>query len=258
MPEQKEDKGSPPPHIDTLFRSSFHSDFNLLASPLTKPSSLFSQLSFSSDSTLPMSPPAPSSPLVHDARSTAGTAAAGGVDDVIDADDTTGLGLLVADLSLANESVNGIDHASSYYGLAVPAITHRRSSTQRSYPLGSPGTNLPTDPTPTAAGMNGLQSHPNVQLQTLPCDLRGGEHPYGEHPSRTLFVRNIHSSVDDEELRILFSVTQILNRLFPLFVIAVAHSLLLLEPELWHRSKFADSEHVHTMQASRIRDDILL
>jgi len=30
------------------------------------------------------------------------------------------------------------------------------------------------------------------------------EHPYGEHPSRTLFVRNIHSSVDDDELSALF------------------------------------------------------
>ncbi|CAM8985847.1 unnamed protein product [Rhodiola kirilowii] len=31
-----------------------------------------------------------------------------------------------------------------------------------------------------------------------------GEHPYGEHPSRTLFVRNINSSVEDSELRVLF------------------------------------------------------
>ncbi|XP_026666298.1 protein MEI2-like 4 isoform X3 [Phoenix dactylifera] len=31
-----------------------------------------------------------------------------------------------------------------------------------------------------------------------------GEHPYGEHPSRTLFVRNINSNVDDAELRALF------------------------------------------------------
>ncbi|WOL09345.1 protein MEI2-like 2 isoform X2 [Canna indica] len=31
-----------------------------------------------------------------------------------------------------------------------------------------------------------------------------GEHPYGEHPSRTLFVRNINSSVEDSELRELF------------------------------------------------------
>jgi len=31
-----------------------------------------------------------------------------------------------------------------------------------------------------------------------------GEHPYGEHPSRTLFVRNINSNVEDSELRELF------------------------------------------------------
>eukprot|EP00010_Vexillifera_abyssalis_P008857 CAMPEP_0201550488 /NCGR_PEP_ID=MMETSP0173_2-20130828/6836_1 /ASSEMBLY_ACC=CAM_ASM_000268 /TAXON_ID=218659 /ORGANISM="Vexillifera sp., Strain DIVA3 564/2" /LENGTH=638 /DNA_ID=CAMNT_0047960469 /DNA_START=381 /DNA_END=2297 /DNA_ORIENTATION=+ len=31
-----------------------------------------------------------------------------------------------------------------------------------------------------------------------------GEHPFGEHPSRTLFVRNINSNVEDEELRTLF------------------------------------------------------
>eukprot|EP00262_Sarcandra_glabra_P005491 TRINITY_DN1713_c0_g1_i4.p1 TRINITY_DN1713_c0_g1~~TRINITY_DN1713_c0_g1_i4.p1 ORF type:complete len:994 (-),score=210.93 TRINITY_DN1713_c0_g1_i4:352-3333(-) len=31
-----------------------------------------------------------------------------------------------------------------------------------------------------------------------------GEHPYGEHPSRTLFVRNINSNVEDTELRVLF------------------------------------------------------
>ncbi|KAL6319171.1 hypothetical protein AAG906_013844 [Vitis piasezkii] len=30
------------------------------------------------------------------------------------------------------------------------------------------------------------------------------EHPYGEHPSRTLFVRNINSNVEDSELRDLF------------------------------------------------------
>ncbi|KAJ0988734.1 hypothetical protein J5N97_007090 [Dioscorea zingiberensis] len=31
-----------------------------------------------------------------------------------------------------------------------------------------------------------------------------GEHPYGEHPSRTLFVRNISSNVEDTELKDLF------------------------------------------------------
>lgn len=34
-----------------------------------------------------------------------------------------------------------------------------------------------------------------------------GEHPHGEHPSRTLFVRNINSSVEDSELRTLFEVS---------------------------------------------------
>ncbi|TXG49031.1 hypothetical protein EZV62_024906 [Acer yangbiense] len=31
-----------------------------------------------------------------------------------------------------------------------------------------------------------------------------GEHPHGEHPSRTLFVRNINSTVEDSELKALF------------------------------------------------------
>ncbi|XP_057950321.1 protein MEI2-like 5 [Malania oleifera] len=31
-----------------------------------------------------------------------------------------------------------------------------------------------------------------------------GEHPFGEHPSRTLFVRNINSNVEDSELRTIF------------------------------------------------------
>lgn len=34
-----------------------------------------------------------------------------------------------------------------------------------------------------------------------------GEHPYGEHPSRTLFVRNINSNVEDSELRAMFEVS---------------------------------------------------
>lgn len=35
----------------------------------------------------------------------------------------------------------------------------------------------------------------------------GGEHPFGEHPSRTLFMRNINSNVEDSELRSLFEVS---------------------------------------------------
>lgn len=37
-----------------------------------------------------------------------------------------------------------------------------------------------------------------------PNGAAAGEHPYGEHPSRTLFVRNINSNVEDSELRDLF------------------------------------------------------
>ncbi|KAI9398286.1 hypothetical protein POPTR_003G162700v4 [Populus trichocarpa] len=37
------------------------------------------------------------------------------------------------------------------------------------------------------------------------CNLSvAGEHPYGEHPSRTLFVRNINSNVEESELRAIF------------------------------------------------------
>ncbi|RAL45264.1 hypothetical protein DM860_014674 [Cuscuta australis] len=41
--------------------------------------------------------------------------------------------------------------------------------------------------------------YPNGSTGTV-----AGEHPYGEHPSRTLFVRNINSNVEDSELRSLF------------------------------------------------------
>lgn len=41
-----------------------------------------------------------------------------------------------------------------------------------------------------------------------------GEHPLGEHPSRTLFVRNINSNVEDSELRTLFEVILVCWYLF--------------------------------------------
>ena len=44
----------------------------------------------------------------------------------------------------------------------------------------------------------------------------GGEHPFGEHPSRTLFVRNINSNVEDSELRTLFEVSSITFHCFKL------------------------------------------
>lgn len=47
-------------------------------------------------------------------------------------------------------------------------------------------------------GSNGLLGGANTPF--------AGEHPYGEHPSRTLFVRNINSNVEDAELKMLFEV----------------------------------------------------
>lgn len=41
-----------------------------------------------------------------------------------------------------------------------------------------------------------------------------GEHPLGEHPSRTLFVRNINSNVEDDELVSLFEVNLFSVHLF--------------------------------------------
>lgn len=40
-----------------------------------------------------------------------------------------------------------------------------------------------------------------------------GKHPYGEHPSRTLFARNINSNVEDSELRVLFEVLFVIPNL---------------------------------------------
>lgn len=46
-----------------------------------------------------------------------------------------------------------------------------------------------------------------------------GEHPYGEHPSRTLFVRNINSNAEDLELQTLFEVCV---RFYELIVLLVS------------------------------------
>lgn len=56
-----------------------------------------------------------------------------------------------------------------------------------------------------------------------------GEHPYGEHPSRTLFVRNINSNVEDSELRTLFEVIQIRwAQCLDCFLVDISYSILLL------------------------------
>ncbi|KAF3606280.1 hypothetical protein DY000_02047353 [Brassica cretica] len=45
---------------------------------------------------------------------------------------------------------------------------------------------------------------PQFNVQNGAAGTVAGEHPYGEHPSRTLFVRNINSNVEDSELKTLF------------------------------------------------------
>ncbi|KAG2269879.1 hypothetical protein Bca4012_071992 [Brassica carinata] len=47
-------------------------------------------------------------------------------------------------------------------------------------------------------------SVPQFNVQNGAAGAVAGEHPYGEHPSRTLFVRNINSNVEDSELKTLF------------------------------------------------------
>ncbi|KAK4413538.1 protein MEI2-like 4 [Sesamum alatum] len=59
-------------------------------------------------------------------------------------------------------------------------------------------------------GEDGLQRNSefsdlsSINQLAISGGLNGGEHPFGEHPSRTLFVRNINSNVEDSELRTLF------------------------------------------------------
>ncbi|XP_022148893.1 protein MEI2-like 4 isoform X1 [Momordica charantia] len=57
-----------------------------------------------------------------------------------------------------------------------------------------------------SAGQKNSES-PGGLFNNLPGIHNGamaGEHPLGEHPSRTLFVRNINSNVEDSELKVLF------------------------------------------------------
>jgi hypothetical protein len=72
----------------------------------------------------------------------------------------------------------------------------------------------------TGGGME-LETNENKKLAELNCGVNdghgllngslNGEHPYGEHPSRTLFVRNINSNVEDSELKLLFEVFSFLS-----------------------------------------------
>lgn len=56
-------------------------------------------------------------------------------------------------------------------------------------------------------GQKGSDSYSGTSGQlanSVSSNALAGEHPFGEHPSRTLFVRNINSNVEDSELRTLF------------------------------------------------------
>lgn len=58
---------------------------------------------------------------------------------------------------------------------------------------------------PPSPSSSGSSSQTQLgDLDGVPYITSFGEHPYGEHPSRTLFVRNINSNVEDEELNMLF------------------------------------------------------
>lgn len=82
-----------------------------------------------------------------------------------------------------------------------------------------------------------------------------GEHPYGEHPSRTLFVRNINSSVEDAELRVLFEVCvckQSMIKDMPLLLLCDSDLSIVFTAIRGH------SYFVHSLQASWFCHDILL
>eukprot|EP01018_Ginkgo_biloba_P017394 Gb_34584 [translate_table: standard] len=84
------------------------------------------------------------------------------------------------------EETEDFDLFSSGGGMELEADTHESLS---GYPNNKNPDVFGGVPTSQQAGSNGSVA---------------GEHPYGEHPSRTLFVRNINSNVEDSELRALF------------------------------------------------------
>jgi RNA recognition motif-containing protein len=80
-------------------------------------------------------------------------------------------------------------------------------------------------------------------LGLLNCTLNG-EHPYGEHPSRTLFVRNINSNVEDSELKLLFEVCSF----FPIFAqpIILADHICFSKPFTLSPQRYGDINNLYT------------
>jgi len=58
-------------------------------------------------------------------------------------------------------------------------------------------------PVPSTTPINEFQSF-EAQSKLAKSPNASAEHPHGEHPSRTLFVRNINSNVEEHEIRELF------------------------------------------------------
>lgn len=86
-----------------------------------------------------------------------------------------------------------------------------------------------------------------------------GEHPYGEHPSRTLFVRNINSNVEDTELKALFEVCY---SMFCLSFMGASQSslscMLILSLHFILSAIWRYSDALYSLQASWFCYDILL
>ncbi|XP_010250525.1 PREDICTED: protein MEI2-like 4 isoform X2 [Nelumbo nucifera] len=66
------------------------------------------------------------------------------------------------------------------------------------------GMELEGDDSSCGVQISGISGDISNGQQGVSYGSVAGEHPYGEHPSRTLFVRNINSHVEDTELKALF------------------------------------------------------
>ncbi|CAH9076502.1 unnamed protein product [Cuscuta epithymum] len=123
------------------------------------------------------------------------------VDDLLEDDIHTSIKCLLPDDE--DELLSGI--VDSYDLIGLP---NRTSDDLEDYDLFGSGGGLELESDPQENLTIG------VSKLSLLSDIAGvppngvgtisGEHPLGEHPSRTLFVRNINSNVEDSELRILF------------------------------------------------------
>lgn len=76
-------------------------------------------------------------------------------------------------------------------------------------------TPLSSQPTPQSPPLSPCESPTNSSSSNNNSSASSswGEHPFGEHPSRTLFVRNINSNVEETELKELFEVNTLYTKI---------------------------------------------